>query len=125
MPSATLTDVPLVTLVKDLHESQTKRRAEQKKLDLMEEREKTIAAEILKREKDGFTTGHYTVTITRPLAPNVTDWVSLLGYIKETGSVDLLEKRLLKSGAEERRKNGIALPGVEFLEKPTLKVEAQ
>jgi hypothetical protein len=125
MPSANLADVPLNTLLKELVESQTKRRREQKVLDLMEEREKTITAEILKREKQGFTSGHYVVDIKRPVVPNVTEWDKLLTYIKDTGSVDLLEKRLLKSGAEERRKAGIVLPGVEFIEKPTLKVEVQ
>jgi len=123
MPSATLADTPLATLLHELVESQTMRRREQKKLDLMEEREKTITAEILKREKTGFTSGHYVVDIKRPEVPNVNDWAQLLTYIKDTGSVDLLEKRLLKSGAEARRKEGIVLPGVEFIEKPTLKVE--
>lgn len=123
MPSATLTDVPLVTLLKDLHESQTKRRAAQKLLDLAEEREKTIMAEVLKREKSSFTSGNYVVDIKKEDVPVGEDWSKIIEYIKDTGSVDLLEKRLLKSGVKKRWDDGESIPGISKVEKTTMKVE--
>lgn len=125
MAKVNYADVPLVTLLKDLYESQTKRRIEQKALDLAEEREKSIVVEILKREKSSFTSGTYVVSILKTEEPLVDSWPELLDYIKSTGELDLLEKRLLKSGAKLRWENGVALPGVSKTEKTTLKVEAQ
>lgn len=125
MAKVNYADVPLVTLLKDLYESQTKRRIEQKALDLAEEREKSVVVEILKREKSSFTSGTYVVSIFKTEEPLVDSWPELLDYIKSTGELDLLEKRLLKSGAKLRWENGVALPGVSKTEKTTLKVEAQ
>ena len=116
-------DVPLVTLLKDLHESQVHRRAEQKKLDLMEEREKTITLEILKREKASFTSGNYVVDIKTVKEPFAANWAETMEYIKRTGAVDLLEKRLLKSGVKARWEDGETIPGVTSVDKTTMKVE--
>lgn len=123
MTTPSLADFPLATLLHDLHESKTKRSAEQRKLDLMEEREKSIIAEILKREKASFTSGSYVVEIKTTNEPFGQDWSKIMQYIKDTGSVDLLEKRLLKSGVKARWDAGEDIPGVSKVEKSTLKVE--
>lgn len=123
MTTPNLADLPLATLLKDLHTSQVERRREQARLALMEEREKTITAEILKREKASFTSGSYVVEIKTTEEPFGSEWDKIIQYIKDTGSVDLLEKRLLKSGVKKRWDDGETIPGIIKVEKSTLKVE--
>lgn len=123
MTTPNLADLPLATLLKDLHTSQVERRREQARLALMEEREKSITAEILKREKASFTSGSYVVEIKTTEEPFGSEWDKIIQYIKDTGSVDLLEKRLLKSGVKKRWDDGETIPGIIKVEKSTLKVE--
>lgn len=89
----------------------------------MEELEKSITAELIKRKlRSGEKIAGFMISVTKTDEPTVNSWPELIDYIKATGSVDLLEKRLLKSGAKLRLEDG-PLPGVTTVEKTTLKVE--
>lgn len=124
MAKADLATVSTDDLLASLLDSQTKRRTEQKALDLMEQQEKTLQAELIKRGVASGTHGNVVVDVSKTDEPFVADWAKTLEYIRTTGELDLLEKRLLKSGAKARWADGIQIPGVDKIEKTTLKVEA-
>jgi hypothetical protein len=50
----------------------------------------------------------------------VKDWDSVWQYIQQTGSFDLLQKRVNEKAAKERFENGEAVPGAEVVKVPTL-----
>lgn len=132
MPSATLTipdsqpnlkelsDADLLTTFTTTRDARLK---VSKLVALSEEREKQMQAEVLKRFPTSETKGNFVVSVSNVDEPSADDWPAILGYIKSTGSVDLLEKRLLKSGVKERWAEGTDIPGVSKVKKTTLKVE--
>ncbi len=99
------------------------RLATSKLVALSEEREKTLMAEILRRFPASSTKGQYVIGVSKVEEPMADDWPAIIKYIKDTGSVDLLEKRLLKSGVKARWADGEVVPGVSKIEKTTVKVE--
>jgi len=54
--------------------------------------------------------------------PVVSDWPGLLDYIRKTGSLDLLHKRLTVAAVKLRWADGVALPGVEAYEETKLTI---
>lgn len=110
-------------LLEILRHSQSTRRAKQKELDFMEEREKTIQAELISRKLQSGEYDGLRVTVKVENVPFGEDWSKIMQYIKDTGSVDLLEKRLLKSGVKARWDNGETVPGVVKVDKTSIKVE--
>jgi hypothetical protein len=65
----------------------------------------------------------YKVTVsTDDEVPFGANWAAIIQYVKDTGEVDLLEKRLLKSGVKARWADGKEIPGVTKTSKTTLKV---
>jgi len=107
-----------------LVDSQAKRRSIDKESALLKVTEENIQDELIKRKVPSGTYGTYAVTTeTDKEVPFGSDWAKITAYIKETGSVDLLEKRLLKSGVKARWADGVDIPGVTKLTKTTVKVE--
>lgn len=119
------TDVSLGTdqLLEQMFLKRAERLPLEHKAKLLEEQEKTIAAELIKRNIGSGIHGPYGVTMTKTEEPFGADWVAIVKYIQDTGEVDLLEKRLLKSGVKRRWEDGIAIPGVDKVEKTSIKVE--
>jgi len=58
-------------------------------------------------------------------ASSVTDWSATLEYIKMTGSVDLLQKRLTESAVKARWDSGVDIPGVDKIVKHTVTIKKE
>ena len=54
----------------------------------------------------------YTANMETKQTASVQSWPQILEYIKETGSVDLLQKRLTESAVKARWTAGVDVPGV-------------
>lgn len=85
---------------------------EQQEKDILYEITKEFNADSVKHSVDGFT-----MLAKRKDVPTVRDWSATLAYIKETGQVDLLQKRLTDSAVKARWDAGIEVPGVELTHK--------
>lgn len=132
MPSATLSvpDQPLALdalndddLLSLYAETRASRLAASKVIALAEVRERAMLDVIEKRFPKSTTYKQFVVKVDKTDEPLADDWPSIIKYIKDTGSVDLLEKRLLKSGVKARWEDGEVIPGVSKIEKTTVKVE--
>ena len=104
------------TLYQKLYETKAKRLQLQQMVNVLEQEEKDILYQITKEvvpaEAWDFISGDYRVITTFKVVPNITAWPELLGYIKHTGSLDLLQKRLTESAVKARWDADIEVPGV-------------
>lgn len=95
-----------------------RRLAIQREADSLEQQERDTLYEITKRwdfcnvEVSG-TKGGYKYKGVRKDTVVAVDWGNILSYIKETGEVDLLQKRLTESAVKARWDAGRTIPGVE------------
>ena len=110
-------------LLADLFSKRTKRLPLEHEAKLLEEQEKSIQQELIKRKLPSGTYAGYSVEVKTTEEPFGMEWDKIVQYIKDTGQVDLLEKRLLKSGVKKRWEDGISIPGVVKVEKTAIKVE--
>lgn len=120
-----LEELATSALVMQLYGARSERSKFDKQSRLLAVQETLLQDEILKRHKSSFKDDKYgyLVIIDAKKEPFVEDWPALMKHIKETGDIDLFEKRLLKSAALLRIKAGDPLPGVVEVTKTTLKVE--
>jgi hypothetical protein len=63
-----------------------------------------------------------TATMKHTVEPVVNDWSQTLQYIRETGNLDLLHKRLTASAVKLRWADGISIPGVDQYEETKLTI---
>ena len=102
------------------------RLALQAKVNIMEQDEKDLLYSITKEmhDNDSLTMEQegFRALRTVKIAANVTNWPALLNYIKETGSVDLLQKRVTESAVKLRWADGKVLPGVDKTSKDSIDV---
>lgn len=93
------------------------RLADQKKLDAMKAEEdlemNTILSELIEEDLDSLSTGIAKVVVKETIEPEVSDWATFQAYIKETGQLDLLQKRPMVSAIKARWETGDDVPGVE------------
>lgn len=59
--------------------------------------------------------GRITGLTTNPVA-TVSNKEELLAHIRATGELELLQFQLLRSAVDERRDNGVKVPGVEYID---------
>jgi len=97
-------------------EIRLQRLALQKQADLLEQEEKTMQYEIqqamMAAGHNDYTVNGYRAELTKKITATATDWPLTLQWIKATGSVDLLNKRLTESAVKARWDAGIDIPGV-------------
>lgn len=112
--------------LKQVFELRAQRLKLQKEVDTLEQQEKDILYEIQKEmSAAGLTTysmDGYTSHAKPKEVPLVTDWPALLDYIRQTGEVDMLQKRVTDSAVKLRWDNGVYLPGVEKSTRTTITV---
>lgn len=108
------------------------RLALQRKVDKMEAQEKELGAEIIEmfRRPDGSFDPEsisevegLAITVRSKPEPVAVDWAALLEWIKSTGSVDLLQKRLTPNAVKARWEAKETVPGIDAVEKQTLYIE--
>jgi len=98
-------------------------------VDIMDQKEKNLKLELvgLIRAQNGTqlmeTQGELEVgvSLVQTTEPNVDNWSELIQYIKETGELDLLHKRLTASAVKQRWEEGKTLPGVSSVVKYDVK----
>lgn len=101
----------------------------QKQVDIMDQKEKQLKADLveqllaagatkLQEQHGDVTVG---VRMSRTDEPNVDNWMELLEHIKETGDVDLLQKRVTASAVKQRWEDGLTVPGVSSVVKYDIK----
>jgi hypothetical protein len=78
---------------------------------------KSYAIEVLKAQKhEGCLIGGRVTGLIKNTVPTVSNKEALLAHIRASGELELLQFQILKSAMEERRENGVEVPGVEFIE---------
>ena len=108
-----------------LHRAQELRRQRlklQRDADLLEQEEKGLVNDLIQFMVKNDLTDLDNCPLKAEPEPNIVSWPAFLDYIKESGEVDLLEKRPMRSAVKLRWKDGVILPGVESLTKYTLKI---
>jgi hypothetical protein len=63
---------------------------------------------------EGMLIGGRSTGLSSKTVPIVADKEKLLAYIKKTGELDLLQFRLSNKAVDDRRDNGVAVPGTEY-----------
>src|SRR6478736_7694054 len=92
----------------------------QKQVDVMDQKEKQLKADLVEQllaagiTRMSETHGDLTVGVKmlQTDEPNVDNWSELIQHIKETGEIDLLQKRVTASAVKQRWEEGKAIPGV-------------
>lgn len=62
------------------------------------------------------------VTLKTKQRPQVADWSEVYKFIVDTGATDLLQRRLSEAAVKARVDDGVAVPGVEYIETNDLSV---
>src|SRR5262245_16625341 len=72
-----------------------------------------VIQEMQKKKLDGMgtETGHF-ASITTTIEPVVADWTKLHAFIRSTGALELLHRRLTINAVKERWESGVEVPGV-------------
>lgn len=109
------------------HALREKRLALQKEAALLEEQEKDILYELTKGlsfNQKGYklTQDGYTFKAVHKEGAQCENWELLLPYIRQTGELDLLHKRLTESAALLRLDAGHTIPGVSKTHKWTVTI---
>lgn len=97
----------------------------QRQADALEQKEKDILYEITKDWDQPEYTGQEGAFHLKGVGkdvPNVVDWVATLTFIKQTGQIDLLQKRLTESAVKARWDSGVDIPGVIPVRKYTVTI---
>lgn len=71
-----------------------------------------LVNEVPKGDSSGVAGKVARISIGTEKVPQVTDWDAFYGYVKRTGSFDLLQRRLATKAVEERWENKKKIPGV-------------
>lgn len=112
--------------IEEVYAIREKRLKLQREVAKLEQEEKDILYDIQKEMKASgqttYTAGDYVVELKEKEAPNVTDWPALLDYIRQTGEVDMLQKRVTDSAVKARWDAGVDLPGVTKVARITVTV---
>jgi hypothetical protein len=112
--------------LKQLFEMREQRLTLQHQVDKMEQDEKDLMytltstmvdGNIVELEADEFIAKRKSVN-----SPLVNDWAATLEYVRATGQVDLLQKRLTESAVKARWDSGVDIPGVDKVVKHTVTI---
>jgi len=103
-------------LMEELYKIKNERLALQRVVNELEEREKNLTYELTNLMVEGnmakYQAAGFTLVLNTKDTALATDWPTILDYIKSTGSVDLLQKRLTESAVKARWNSGVDVPGV-------------
>lgn len=98
----------------------------QREADKLEQEEKDllydIQKELMANNLDVYSEDGYTVNLKSKDAPVVVDWAATLDYIRQTGGVDMLQKRLTDSAVKARWDSGVEIPGVNKTTRTTITI---
>lgn len=98
-----------------IHEVHTRRAEAQRVADAIEEEEKALRAHIIKmmpKDSTGISGKLARVTLVQNTVVRVDDWPTLYRFIGETGSYDLLQRRVSDKAVKDRWELQKVVPGV-------------
>jgi hypothetical protein len=105
-----------MSLVKQYAALRDKRIAAQREVDTMYEAEQLLKEQLigkmLTEHHGAMAEGKYVLTLTQKTVPVVFDWPVVIEYIRRTGQLDLLHRRLTESAITARWAEGETIPGV-------------
>jgi len=108
------------------YELREKRLKLQREADELEQQEKDIlyslTADLIPGRVYSGNLGGHSFKATSKAVPISQDWVKTLDFIKQTGSVDMLQKRLTESAVILRWDSGVDIPGIGRSDRWTVKV---
>jgi hypothetical protein len=87
---------------------------QQKAVDILEQKEKELKAQIIALMRAGTSLGPSTskVTLVTKTKPVADSWEAIYGFIKSTGAFDLLQRRLTETAVQARWEDNIEIPGI-------------
>jgi len=110
----------------ELYDTRTTRLKLQKEVDKLEQKEKdltyALTKQLLDEDINELRVDGFKATMEAKESVNVTDWPQLIDFIKHTGYVDLLQRRVTESAVKARWLAGVDVPGAESLTKHVIKV---
>ena len=113
-------------ILQTLFDMREKRLSLQRQVDKMEQDEKDLRYTLTNRmvSDNALTTSEngYVAKRKTVIAPIVTNWTATLDFIRSTGQVDLLQKRLTESAVKARWDSGVDIPGVDKLVNHTVTI---
>ncbi len=114
-------------ILQTIFDLREQRLALQRQADKLEQQEKdlmyTLTTDMVASEvTEANGEGGYTAKLKTVNAPLVQDWPATLEYIRATGQVDLLQKRLTDSAVKARWDSGVDIPGVDKTVKHTVTI---
>lgn len=102
-----------------------KRLSLQREADLLEQQEKAMLNSLIEHMSasgiEVYHDGDDQVELIVTQEPVATDWPTILDYIVQTNSTDLLQKRLTASAVKKRWDDDQGIPGIVAMEKKSLK----
>jgi hypothetical protein len=105
-----------MSLLKQYAELRERRARAQREVDTMYEAEQLLKeqliGEMITRGNQAIVEDGLQLVLTRKEAPVVIDWPVVIDYIRRTGQLDLLHRRLTESAVAARWAEGEAIPGV-------------
>lgn len=109
-------DMTLQERIDEVFDLRQERLAIQKKVDMMKAKEDglvaALATEMEELELQEVRGEHGKLKLSMAENAEVTSYPDLYAYIKETGSFDLLQRRVSLTGVRERWQEGNEVPGV-------------
>lgn len=106
-----------------LHDVRALRLAMEKEVEAVKARESEVREYIIANLQKGDTGAaglRYRVQVKNKETPRTTDWAAVYAHIAQTGSFDLLQKRLSDRAVLDRVQQGEPVPGVEVIFVPDL-----
>jgi hypothetical protein len=110
-------DMTLQERIDAVFSLRNERLTEQKRLDKMKDAEdvelNAILSELVENDIDQLQGLTARVVVKEIIEPEVTNWSVFQTFIRETGQIDLLQKRPMVSAIKARWETGDDVPGVE------------
>ncbi len=117
----------MTSLIQQYAALRDKRIRAQREVDMIYESEQLLKeqliGEMLTKRHNIVLEGSYQLLLTEKVIPVATDWPALLDYIRESGQIDLLHRRLTESAINARWAEGQAVPGVAAQTKYDIKLK--
>jgi hypothetical protein len=111
--------------IKEILSVRKQRLSLQREADLLEQKEKALTNELVNYMVSGaldtLVDGEDQVTLVTTTEPVAVNWPALLDYIRQNDALDILQKRLTPSAIKARWADNQVVPGVDSLEKHTIK----
>lgn len=106
------TKTEIAALVKEYNATRNERLKLTGEAAKLEQREKAILDNLTAAKITSGKYGAYNVTVSEKKVPRCTDWAGFHAYVRESGNLDMLHKRLTETAIMARLDAGEYVPGI-------------